>query len=327
MSRPGRHTRLAAAALLFAAVAPAARGAEPAPLPSGAIATPAEGTPADARGDELLLAGDLAGAAAAYRQAIDLNLGSTATHAKLGRVELERGERLAARKVLRRALELDPEHVEAHYLLGVTYDGLGFDRLARRHYRRAFELEPALTDPLRHPEVARRRRALSVLLGLWHEKLDASADGAGTSPTPGFGAALPSALRSPERLEPPPRPLSSSGSVAPPSARTASRSASSSRPRSVSGSKPDRVIDASDLRSRSSVNQAQPSGQAGIGRPRLPSAARGTPTRYTPPPPPPDEPEVEPEPDDLESVEAEESAPEEDEPPAEEEEPPPISRR
>jgi tetratricopeptide (TPR) repeat protein len=294
-------------ALLFAGGAAPARAAEPAPAapptPPDALAASAVDSPADAQGDQLLRAGELAAAAAAYQQAIDLNLGSAATHVKLGRVELWRGDHRAAQRALRRALELEPAHAEAHLLLGETHDELGHDRRARREYRRAFQLEPALTDPVRHPEVARNRQALAALLELWHDELDA--DPARASAGAGSFAAAPTAVRSPAVVRP--------------------RAAARATPRAAPAAKAEVVIDASDLRSRGSVNQLQPSGQSESGRRRFPSAPR-TPTRYTPPPPPPPEPEPEPEPEDLEALEeaeAEATAEEEEPLPEEEEEPPP----
>jgi hypothetical protein len=170
--RPRRTTFAAVVLALLAARAPSAPAADPAARALAEQRARAEAASHDPRvwndfGNLLALAGDAAGAEAAYRRALEIDAASGTARYNLGRLLLETGRERAARRELRRAVELDPTHAAAHYYLGAAYDAANSARRARRAYRRAFALDPLLADPARNPHVAGSRQALAAQLQAW----------------------------------------------------------------------------------------------------------------------------------------------------------------
>ena len=124
-------------------------------------------------GEALTEAGELVGAAAAYRRVIDLMPGSPEGYLGLGEVKLLERDYAAARELLERAVALDPRYRAPRYALGLAYRGLGMLEEAQREMARGIDAMPRyLMDPLAsriHGYTvnlqARRNRATKVLHG------------------------------------------------------------------------------------------------------------------------------------------------------------------
>ncbi|MCH7813894.1 MAG: tetratricopeptide repeat protein [Planctomycetes bacterium] len=83
-------------------------------------------------GESLLGAGDLGGAAGAFRRVTALAPESALGYVGLGDVLLRRREYDQARKLLEKAVAMDPTYKAAHYSLGLAYRGLGQDEAAQK---------------------------------------------------------------------------------------------------------------------------------------------------------------------------------------------------
>ncbi|HSM50939.1 MAG TPA: hypothetical protein VLA75_06015, partial [Thermoanaerobaculia bacterium] len=115
-------------------------------------------------GNLLLLAGDRAGAEAAYRHAVDLDPGFAAAHFNLGLLLQEEGARFGAYRAFRATLKADPTHAWARYQLGTIYSGWRLKSLATRSYARAIAAEPRLADPRFNPNMIENRLATEAML-------------------------------------------------------------------------------------------------------------------------------------------------------------------
>jgi tetratricopeptide (TPR) repeat protein len=94
------------------------------------------------RGGEAFARGDLAGAEAAYRQAIEANPDDAPAQEALGSVLALENRISEAISAYRRALELEPDDARAHHDLGRLMLRSGRPDDAIRHLRRAVELVP-----------------------------------------------------------------------------------------------------------------------------------------------------------------------------------------
>ena len=92
-------------------------------------------------------AGDLAGAARAFEQALALEPGFERALYQLGNVRQDQERWADAERCFRGAIALAPDHAEAHNNLGVVLQVLGRSRDAEACYARAAELKPALVHP------------------------------------------------------------------------------------------------------------------------------------------------------------------------------------
>src|SRR5262249_41854537 len=69
--------------------------------------------------------GDLVGAEAEFRRAVELKPDRAEPHNGLGNVLRDRGDNAGAEAEYRRAVELEPDHADTHYNLGVLLGGRG----------------------------------------------------------------------------------------------------------------------------------------------------------------------------------------------------------
>lgn len=109
-------------------------------------------------GNVLRRQGDLAGAEAAYRRAIEIRPAAAESHNGLGHVHLACGRLERALECYRRAQTIDPEQCETLNNLGNALRRLGRYEEAETHYRRALALRPGHAG-------ARYNLALLQLLG------------------------------------------------------------------------------------------------------------------------------------------------------------------
>ena len=98
-------------------------------------------------GDQLLDAGDFAGAERALRRALELRPGHAATHFKLANACKEQNKLAEAEQHYVAALALEPRYAEAHNNLGAALQLLGRVQAAQASYRRAIEVKPGLAQP------------------------------------------------------------------------------------------------------------------------------------------------------------------------------------
>ena len=87
---------------------------------------------------------DVAGARAAYREAIAHDPGHASAHANLGRILHEQGDLASAEDHYRRALLAEPGNPTAAYNLGVVREDLGDVEGALEAYRKALEGDSGL---------------------------------------------------------------------------------------------------------------------------------------------------------------------------------------
>jgi tetratricopeptide (TPR) repeat protein len=100
-------------------------------------------------GEALSETGDLAGAASAYRQVIELMPASPEGYHGLGEVMLLERDYAAARELLERAVALDPRYRASRYALGLAYRGLGLLEEAQREMAQGLDAQTRyLADPL-----------------------------------------------------------------------------------------------------------------------------------------------------------------------------------
>jgi len=100
-------------------------------------------------GEALSESGDLAGAATAYRQVIELMPGSPEGYLGLGELMLLEKNYTAARELLERSVSLDPRYRASRYALGLAYRGLGLLEEAQREMARGLDTQQRyLADPL-----------------------------------------------------------------------------------------------------------------------------------------------------------------------------------
>ncbi|MBN1670935.1 MAG: tetratricopeptide repeat protein [Kiritimatiellae bacterium] len=134
LSRAGRHAAAAthySRALAIRNEDPA-RGADPAALRN--------------LGVTLLHLGDLAGAEARCREAVELDPDSADGHNNLGAVCLRKGEPAQALSHYSRALRLRPDYPETHCNMGAAFKELGNTAAALHHYREALRINPVYAD-------------------------------------------------------------------------------------------------------------------------------------------------------------------------------------
>jgi tetratricopeptide (TPR) repeat protein len=93
-------------------------------------------------GTDLLEKGDLAGAIAAFREAVARDPEEKLAQYNLGVSLLEAGETESAFEHLQRAAELDPDFRDAHFNLGKLLLEMGRFEQAASHFRRALEIDP-----------------------------------------------------------------------------------------------------------------------------------------------------------------------------------------
>ncbi|MGE0724805.1 MAG: tetratricopeptide repeat protein [Alphaproteobacteria bacterium] len=98
--------------------------------------------PAFAQAEAAADAGDLAGAAAAYEEALRAAPGVAPGWAKLGHVRMRQGHVQAAVEAFARAVEVDPHKAVRHYNLGFALAAAGDLVGAERAYRRAIQIDP-----------------------------------------------------------------------------------------------------------------------------------------------------------------------------------------
>lgn len=93
-------------------------------------------------GNVLLDRMDLDGAAALYREAVELDGGSVAALVNLAYVQLELGRAADGEANLLRAIAVDPENADAHYMLGSAMRARGAAAEAVTHLERAVAIRP-----------------------------------------------------------------------------------------------------------------------------------------------------------------------------------------
>jgi type II protein arginine methyltransferase len=97
-----------------------------------------------AAGNARLREGDLAGAAEAYRRAVERDRRHALAWANLGNAQRLLGDAAAAEKSHRAALRLEPGRAAFHYNLGRALEALRRGAEAAEAYRRALALDPGL---------------------------------------------------------------------------------------------------------------------------------------------------------------------------------------
>lgn len=118
-------------------------------------------------GNLLALAGDRRGAEIAYLRALELAPDQPGYRFNYGLLLAASDRRLAALRQFREVVDLDPGHAWAHYEIGSLYDSWGLDRLARRAYARAFRLDPTLADARLNPGVLDSDQTTAAMLRAW----------------------------------------------------------------------------------------------------------------------------------------------------------------
>lgn len=93
-------------------------------------------------GLQLQVAGDLDGAAARYRRAVDVDPANVLAHYNLGLIDQLEGRADSAAEEYERTIELDPTYVPALFNLGVLAAASGDKDAALGHYRRAVQINP-----------------------------------------------------------------------------------------------------------------------------------------------------------------------------------------
>jgi hypothetical protein len=107
-----------------------------------------EAEAAFAQGNTLVRAGDLAGAAEAYRRATELDRRHATAFANLGNVQRLLGDAEAAERSHRAALRIDPSQAGFHFNLGRALEALKRSDDAIAAYRRAIERDASLVPAL-----------------------------------------------------------------------------------------------------------------------------------------------------------------------------------
>jgi Flp pilus assembly protein TadD len=115
----------------------------------------------------LALAGDRRGAEVAYLRALELDPDQPGYRFNYGLLLASSDRRLAALRQFREVVDLDPGHAWAHYEIGALYDSWGLDRLARRAYARSFRLDPTLADARLNPGVLDSDQTTAAMLRAW----------------------------------------------------------------------------------------------------------------------------------------------------------------
>jgi tetratricopeptide (TPR) repeat protein len=103
--------------------------------------TPSVAKSHDDLGVALTRTGDLDGAIAAHRKAIETDPGFARAHTHLGIAHSRKGDRGRAVEYHRQAIAIDPELPQAHFNLGVDCVGLGRFDAARTAFERAIALD------------------------------------------------------------------------------------------------------------------------------------------------------------------------------------------
>ena len=99
-------------------------------------------------GDRARDRGDFRGAAAAYRDALELSPSDVTLHTELGWSYIELSKNADAATHFSRATVLAPQRAEAHYGLGLAYQSMGRRAQAITEYRKVIELDPNGNDTL-----------------------------------------------------------------------------------------------------------------------------------------------------------------------------------
>jgi hypothetical protein len=237
----------------------------------------------------LELSGDRLGAEQAYQRSIELDPDDPAPRFNYALLLIVTDRHGQALEQLERVVEIDPGNAWAHYQIGTIWDLRGSERKARRAYARAFELDPQLTDPRVNPDILDNREATAAMLLAWQRGTPAAttprlySDGGRIAsllirvPEPPEPSELPDAELDDEngeggfaRITSPP--IEPAGSAA------AQARASSDDTPGESDFEPGepRVLDATDLAPRRSVNQISSPAGATRGVPSTSSGRRPT---------------------------------------------------
>jgi Tfp pilus assembly protein PilF len=115
-------------------------------------------------GNLLLLAGDEAGAEAAYRRAVELTPDHATYRYNLALLLQETDRPHRALDELRRSAELDPTNAWAAYQVGALYEAQGRRRAAVEWYGRAFRLNPDLAFSDVNPHVIESELTAEAML-------------------------------------------------------------------------------------------------------------------------------------------------------------------
>lgn len=94
------------------------------------------------RGYDLFKGGDARGAVSEFRQAIELDPGSSETYGYLGKAYEELGQWNEALQVYLQLVRLTPNDAKSHYFLGIAYKNLGRWDKAVKSFEEALRLTP-----------------------------------------------------------------------------------------------------------------------------------------------------------------------------------------
>lgn len=199
-------------------------------------------------GNLLALAGDLEGAEAAYRRALELEPGKASARYNLALLLEQSGRRKEAFKQLRILVSENPGYAWGWYQIGSLYDLAGQKGKAIDSYARAFRLDPQLAFPEVNPHV--------IDNSLFTEALIAA------NQRPSAGTLAPKAYDEPARITGilvPPPPLDGSEDEGPAAETTVEMEPAEGEPAPPG----DRVLSEGDLDREGGVNQVQGGSSAG----------------------------------------------------------------
>ncbi len=120
-------------------------------------------------GNLLRMAGRLAEAEDAYRQALGIAPQKVAPRYNLGLLLQQQGKREKALDEFRQVVKTDPGFAWAHYQIGALLEAKGNESGALTAYARAFALNPDLAFPEVNPQVIENRLLTEALLKSYRE--------------------------------------------------------------------------------------------------------------------------------------------------------------
>jgi tetratricopeptide (TPR) repeat protein len=88
-----------------------------------------------------------------------------------GTMQRTAGNLGGAASAFKKALDLNPNHAMAHYNLGAVYDADKKYDEAIEEYRRALTLDPDLADPRKNPQVVNNENLLAVKLTIYENQV------------------------------------------------------------------------------------------------------------------------------------------------------------